>query len=93
MLYEFSRIKDVLFTNRCAIKFYINIINSYFVYQWFFLLKKWNKVRINLFLFDSERASGIMFNLRHPVKMVGFHGEVTFISVFDALKTFLRHYL
>jgi hypothetical protein len=36
--------------------------------------------------FDSERASRIMFNRRSPVKMVDFHGEVTFISVFDGIK-------
>jgi hypothetical protein len=43
-----------------------------------------------LFLFDSEinseRASGIVLNLRLPVKMVDFQGEVTFISVFDGIK-------
>jgi hypothetical protein len=38
------------------------------------------------FLFDSERASGIIFTLRLPVKMVGFHGEVTFISAFDSIR-------
>jgi hypothetical protein len=34
---------------------------------------------------DSERASGIMFNLCPPVKMADFHGEVTFISIFDGI--------
>jgi hypothetical protein len=36
--------------------------------------------------FDSERASGIIFNIRPPVKMVDFHGEVTFILVFDGIR-------
>jgi hypothetical protein len=44
----------------------------------------------NVFLFDSEfdseQASGIIFNRRPPVKMVDFHGEVTFISVFDGIR-------
>jgi hypothetical protein len=36
--------------------------------------------------FDSERASGIMFNRRPPVKMADFQGEITFISVFDGIR-------
>jgi hypothetical protein len=36
--------------------------------------------------FDSERASGITFNCRPPVKMVDFHCEITFISVFDGIR-------
>jgi hypothetical protein len=36
--------------------------------------------------FDSERASGIIFTLRPPVKMVDFHSEVTFISVFGGTR-------
>jgi hypothetical protein len=43
-------------------------------------------MRTNFFLFDSERASSIMFNLRPPIKMVDFHGEVTFISVFNGIR-------
>jgi hypothetical protein len=37
----------------------------------------------NFFSFNPEFDSGIMFKRRPPVKMVDFHGEVTFISVFD----------
>jgi hypothetical protein len=55
----------------------MNIINSLFVYQKFVLLQRWTKVHVKFFLFDSERASGIMFILRLPVKMVDFQGEVT----------------
>jgi hypothetical protein len=51
----------------------------------FFSLKKWTKVHTKFFLFDSERASGTVFNFRLPVKMVDFYGEVTFISVFDGI--------
>jgi hypothetical protein len=44
----------------------------------------------NFFLFDSEfdseRASDIILNIRPPVKMVDFHGEVTFILVFDGIR-------
>jgi hypothetical protein len=36
--------------------------------------------------FESEQASVIMFNLRPPVKIVDFHGKVTFISVFDGIR-------
>jgi hypothetical protein len=43
-------------------------------------------VRANFFLFDSERASGIVFNLRPPVKMVDFHCEAAFVSVFDGIR-------
>jgi hypothetical protein len=32
----------------------MNFINIVFVYQRFFLLKKWTKVRTSFFLFDSE---------------------------------------
>jgi hypothetical protein len=45
-----------------------------------FILEKWTKLCINFFLFDSEFDSGIMFNRRPPVKMVDFHGEITFIG-------------
>jgi hypothetical protein len=55
MLYEFTEIKDNYLINRCAIKFFINVVNVTFVYWRFFLLKKWIKVRINFFLLDSER--------------------------------------
>jgi hypothetical protein len=41
---------------------------------------------IKFFSFDSERVSGIIFTSRLPVKMVGFHGEVIFISVFDDIR-------
>jgi hypothetical protein len=44
MLYRFTEIKDNLFTIKCAILFYINVINSFFAYQWLFLLKKSIKV-------------------------------------------------
>jgi hypothetical protein len=90
MLYGFTEIKDYLFSTRCAIKFYINVINSHFVYRRFSLLKKWTKFRIKCFLFDSERASGIIFNRRPPIKMVDFHGEVTFISVFDGIRDIFK---
>jgi hypothetical protein len=43
-------------------------------------------VRAKFFLFDSERDSGIIFNCRPPVKMVDFHGEVIFLSVFDGFR-------
>jgi hypothetical protein len=60
------------------------------VYQRFFFLEKWIKVRTNFFLFDSEfdseQAFGVMFNLRPPVKMVNFRCDVTFISVFDGIR-------
>jgi hypothetical protein len=49
-------------------------------------------VRINLFLFDSELASGIVFTCRPPVKMEDFHGEVTFISVFDGIREICEAY-
>jgi hypothetical protein len=79
MLYEFTELKYNIFIIRCAINFYINIVNTLFVYRRFFLLKKWTKVSANFFSFDSEfdseRASSIMFNLRPPVKLVDFHGE------------------
>jgi hypothetical protein len=39
-----------------------------------------------IFLFDSERVSNIMFNLRPPVKMADFHDEVAFISVFEGIR-------
>jgi hypothetical protein len=39
------------------------------------------------FKFDSEQPSaGIIVNRRPPVKMADFHGEVTFISVFDCIR-------
>jgi hypothetical protein len=43
----------------------------------FFLKSGLNCVSIFLFdsEFDSERASGFMFNVRPPVKMIDFHGE------------------
>jgi hypothetical protein len=72
-------------------KFYINLINILFVFLRFCLHQKWTKVRTKFFLFDSERASDIMFNRRPPVKMVDFHGEVTIYPFLTALKTFLRH--
>jgi hypothetical protein len=60
------------------------------MYQRFFFLQKWTKVYTNFFLFDSEfdsePAFAITFNRRPPVKMVDFHGEVTFISVFDGIR-------
>jgi hypothetical protein len=90
MLCGFTEIKDNLFIIRCAIKFYINIINIVFVYRQFFLPKKWTKVRTEFFYlilnFDFERASGIIFKHRPSVKMIDFHGEVTFISVFDGVR-------
>jgi hypothetical protein len=46
-------------------------------------------MRTNFFLFDSEQAYGIIFNHRPPVKMVDFHGEVTFILVFDSIRDIL----
>jgi hypothetical protein len=45
-----------------------------------------DKSIVQFFLFDSEQASGIIFNCRLPVKMVAFHGEFTFISVFGGIK-------
>jgi hypothetical protein len=36
--------------------------------------------------FDSERISAILCNLRPPVKIVDFQGEVSFISVFDGIR-------
>jgi hypothetical protein len=80
------RNKRLSFFIVCAIKFYVNVINVCFVYYRFFLLKKWTKFRINCFLFDSERDSGIIFNRRPPVKMADFQSEVTFISVFDGIR-------
>jgi hypothetical protein len=32
-------------------------------------------VHTKFFLFDSERASGMVFNRRPPVKMVDFHDD------------------
>jgi hypothetical protein len=47
-----------------------------------FSLPNWIKVHSKIFLFDSgfdsERALAL--------KMVDFHGEVTFISVFDGIR-------
>jgi hypothetical protein len=56
------------------------MITTVIVWWQFFLLKKWTKVRAYFFIFCSEQASGIIFNIRPPVKMVDFHGEVTFIG-------------
>jgi hypothetical protein len=89
LLYGITEIKDKNFPIRCAIQFYINVINSLFVYQPFFLLQKWTNIYTNLFLFDSERASGIIFKRRPPVKMVDLHGEVTFISAFGIRDIFV----
>jgi hypothetical protein len=67
VLSRFPEIKNNLFTIRRAIKVCIDIINILFVYQQFCLLKKQTKVHTNLFLFDSERASGIILKSRQPM--------------------------
>jgi hypothetical protein len=75
LLYEYGQIKNNLSTIRCAIIFDIDLVITVFVYLRFFLFKKWIIVCTNFFLYDSEPASGIMFNLRQPVKRVNFHSE------------------
>jgi hypothetical protein len=59
-VYGFTKIKDDHFTIRCAITFYINIINTVVVWWQFFLLKKWTKVGANFF-FDSEFLIWVLF--------------------------------
>jgi hypothetical protein len=63
----------------------MRFINAVFVYQQFFFFKSvLKRVSIFFYLILSE-PSGIIFRLRPPVKMVNFHGEVSFISVFDGI--------
>jgi hypothetical protein len=54
MLYGFTEIKDDHFMIRCAIKFYINVINAVFVCQRFFYLESGLKWGTKLFLFDFK---------------------------------------
>jgi hypothetical protein len=44
-------------------------------------------VRVKFFLFDSERASGIVCKLRPPVKMIDFHGEVILYRFLTVLES------
>jgi hypothetical protein len=43
--------------------------------------------------FYSERASGVMFNRRPPVKMVDFYSEVTFISAFGGIRDIFKAHI
>jgi hypothetical protein len=82
---QISEIKDDRFIIRCAIKLYINIVNTFCVYWWgFYLQSGLNCVPI-FFIWFWASLSGIICNRRPPVKMVDFHGEVTFLSVFDGI--------
>jgi hypothetical protein len=73
-------------------KFDMKFINIIFVYQWFFILKKWTKVSINFFLFDSEfdseRASGIISFSATNQKLKFFLVVDTFVSYLTVLNTF-----
>jgi hypothetical protein len=63
----------------------MNIITTVVVWWQFFLLEKWTKVRAKYFFFDSEFL--VLFQ-RPTTSKNGrsFHGEVTFISVFDGIR-------
>jgi hypothetical protein len=53
-----------------------------------FLLKKWAKVRINFFLFDSEFASSIISISDSNQKVEKFHSVMPFYPILTVLKTF-----
>jgi hypothetical protein len=84
--------KDNLLSIRCAIKFYINIINSLFVHQRFVLLEKWIKVRtkfiyliLNFILRELLRH---YFNIRLQSKFEKFHSGIPLHLILTVLKTF-----
>jgi hypothetical protein len=87
-LYGFTKIKDDRSIIRCAVKFYINMINTIVVWWQFFPLKMWTKVRIDFFFLILNFLILVLFQ-GPPASKNGrsFHGEVvTFISVIDGIR-------
>jgi hypothetical protein len=83
--YRFTNIKNDLFTIRCAIKFYVKIVITLFVYQRFFGFKSGLKCVSNFFYLILSKPLKLFYSPTTS-KNGRFHGDVTFISAFDGIR-------
>jgi hypothetical protein len=82
----FTEIHSFFVTIRYTIKLWTNLIKILFAIEQWFIPQKWIKVHAKKFDFISERASGIGFKTRTPIKIDDFlSGHTPFSTLIHEL--------